>query len=337
MNNIYHCLDDVYNANILVMVDGDNCPLCVDHGKQYHLFNPCIGNEKASFHKRKFFILFYLDKIISIMQSSRGRRILDDYLSFDWNLKTNDQHKLATKLVSGYLSLLTGDDRRFVDIVLKHTKYVTFNQFRTALYASFNKFKATIQDQPFQLLYHLDSGIGSEHWLTHLLWPELRQLNCTVVDRLEDIKDGHVVIIDDAIYSGCHMAGLLDELATADCTFHLIIPFVTNEGLATVKSACPGELISYHQELMISLWDILATEAPDLFHVYEDVLMHRWGMEAKPVPCYFDHKVAGEFSSFYQIYCQGQVPGGQNFGTLLTAEPDRSLIQLLANLVNKSV
>lgn len=44
-------------------------------------------------------------------------------------------------------------------------------------------------------------------------------------------------------------------------------------------------------------------------------------------PLYFDHKVAGLFSSYPQIYLDGMIPDGEDFGSLLPIAPDTDIKQ----------
>jgi hypothetical protein len=49
---------------------------------------------------------------------------------------------------------------------------------------------------------------------------------------------------------------------------------------------------------------------------------------------YFDHKVAGEFSTFSSVYLQGKSPNGYSYGSLFKVNPSREKIEELARLYN---
>jgi hypothetical protein len=93
----------------------------------------------------------------------------------NWDMDPVDR-SLDPAKVRPYLDQLELQDRQFVGQLLSHTKYIRFPQFKQSLKRAFNLFSGSFGQKPFHLLLPTDK-IGSEHWLTALLWPEIRKMN----------------------------------------------------------------------------------------------------------------------------------------------------------------
>ena len=133
----------------------------------------------------------------------------------NWDMTSVDRSFDPNK-VEEYLSLLDEPDRSLVDEILRETIYVPFPQFKAALFQSFEMFRQEIGPEGFYLMMAGDK-IGSEHWLTALLWPQLRSLNLIeVIDYLTviPVRPTNILMIDDAIYSGHRVENTIDEFTS---------------------------------------------------------------------------------------------------------------------------
>jgi hypothetical protein len=149
-----------------------------------------------------------------------------------------------------WINLHEGEDKILATKVLEKIDHVSFERFLFGLKESIEKWNTLIMSRPesqrnYALL--LDSrDKKSIQWVTGLALPWLAhppsQIVCLSYDELKSIKNDihHLVIIDDAIYSGNQMTGMLDgflqmrfcselqHLLDKEC--HLIVPFISETG-----------------------------------------------------------------------------------------------------------
>jgi len=279
------------------------------------------------------------------------RSFFDSTLDFNWDMIPIDR-SLDPNKVQEYLSYLNELDRSFVQELLSKTNYVRYADFKKALLQSFELFKQEITQQDFYLLLPTDK-IGSEHWLTALLWPQLRTLNlkeivnCTSKLPLQGVTN--ILIIDDAIYSGNNTIAKIDdftyELAESlnleddevgkYFNFHIMIPFITPGGTRSVRSFCKErqtQCTIYGVYYLLGLTSLI-----DVKKYYpenaEDILYQKFGIEILNLPpVYFDHKVAGPMSTFSTIYLEGRIPDDGSYGSLFKVNPSREKIEELERL-----
>ena len=282
-----------------------------------------------------------------------------DYtLNFNWDMFPIDRSFDPIK-VQLYLSLLNEHDRYFIYELLNSTTYVDYFQFKQALFQSFKLFQQNINNEEFYLLLTNDK-IGSEHWLSALLWPQLRILN--IQDIISEtsklpLKITNILIIDDAIYSGWHtfstVFDFVDNLANylnieenevgKYFKWHFVIPFISYPGTNAIRSKCTEWNTScnfYSINYLPDLDELIDIDIRKYFPVNtENVIYQKFGIHDidKP-PIYFDHKVAGKQSTFITIYLDGRLPNGESFGSLLKTYPSREkieeIIQLYHNWLN---
>jgi hypothetical protein len=293
-----------------------------------------------------------------------------DYtLNFNWDMVPIDRSFDVNK-VQGYLSLLTEPDFSFVKDVLNKTTYVNYLEFKQALNQSFELFRKTARDEQFYLLLPTDK-IGSEHWLTALLWPQLRTMNCCqIINETPQLplQNGihNILIIDDAFYTGTNTYNKIDNLiftlsevlnidnnneAGKYFNFHLVIPFMSTEGKKFLTDECNfrhTQCNFYGIHYLPVLKELL-----DISKYYpensEQILRDRFEISLKlelPIAdmpaIYFDHKVAAPESTFSSIYLQGKIPNidlaqlyeykDGNYGSLFKVNPSREKIDELAGL-----
>lgn len=281
-----------------------------------------------------------------------NRSFFDRTLQYNWDMVPVDRSFDPYK-VSQYLSLLSEPDRSFVSNLLNVTTYLPYTQFKKALLSSFQQFAKNIGNNEFYLVVS-KHRIGSEHWLISLLWPQLRYLNMKeIIDENSIIPPSnsiHLVIIDDASYSGVSAFGLIDEVTynipkefQKYVTVHLVLPFISKASQRFLLDECKVmgiNCIMYAIYYMPSLRELM-----DVSKYYpeneEDILRQRFGIAAEweeqmliiDMPAiYFDHKVASTRSTFSSIYLDGQLPNGSKFGSLFKVNPSRYKIEQLEQL-----
>lgn len=216
---------------------------------------------------------------------------------------------------------------------------------------AFDDFKNAVGEQPFYLVLPTDK-IGSEHWLAALLWPQLREMNLVeIVDKYYPFSMDQryrLLILDDAIYSGHHIIGTIDELTyklagewnisqsevAAHFKVDVVTPFINMNGASEMNRFATGmnisiTIYSVYQLLPLSAYINLQDYYPD-----EYLFTQKFGSDIlDSPPVYFDHKVAGYMSTFPGIYLEGRVPDKTNLGPLLKELPSRQKIEELASMV----
>ena len=263
-----------------------------------------------------------------------------------WDMAPVDRSFDPNK-VQEYLAKLEEADSSFIRELLNKTMYISYVEFKQSLLQSFELFRREIAGDEFSLMLPVDR-IGSEHWLTALLWPELRTMNVKSHSR-------DILIIDDAIYCGIRTVetiGKIIKVADRNMHFHLVIPYVTEGGSEYVMATCKGNnmrctIYNIHRCLPLNtLMDIGkyypnprpdSTAPEDYYEDYLVILLYqKFGILGLDNPAiYFDHKVANNRSTFASIYLQGRLPDGSSYGSLFKVDPSREKIEELSKYVNK--
>lgn len=119
-------------------------------------------------------------------------------------------------------------------ILFEQTKYVVYEEFKSKLLQATNIFMSQNNNQ-FYLLLCSHSKIGSEHWLTLLVWKLIRNQCLGIIDPCTDSpeENSHLLIIDDCIYSGCNIASTIDDFTfriSSKFPIHIIVPFISYQG-----------------------------------------------------------------------------------------------------------
>lgn len=279
-----------------------------------------------------------------------GIEFLDLTLQYNWDMEPVDRSFDLVK-VKAYLGLIPEPYRSVIVILLGNTKYIPYFEFKQSLLQAFEIFRNTIGNTELLLFMNIDK-IGSEHWVTALLWPQLREFNITrIIDSNSEIKldsVNDILIIDDAIYSGHNILFQIDTLTYNIAEkvgakqneigryvhFHLIVPYVSLEGEQEISQFCRDMNIGlsiYSRYDLNGLNKIINIEVlgPEI----KDQLYNLFGIEWTNAPAlYFDHKVAGPQSSYPTIYLEGRLPDGSQFGPLLKSLPSRYKIEELEQL-----
>jgi hypothetical protein len=194
------------------------------------------------------------------------------------------------------------EDQTLAAKILKKIDHVSFDRFIFGLKASIEKWNTLIMSRPeSQRNYAIlldDRDEKSIQWVTSLALPWLAHPPTQIITfgKLETIKKDiqHLVIIDDAVYSGNQMTGFLDELdrtrilpqhqhlLNKEC--HIIVPFISENGK---KRLSEREVNIIHHETIPNF----KIEGLDI-----------GGQTAT----YFAHKIAQEGTSTISIISSGE-------------------------------
>lgn len=162
------------------------------------------------------------------------------------------------------------NDRAFIEELLNNTIYINYQTFKKSLLLSFEMFRQEIDNSQFYLLLP-NSKIGSEHWITEILWPLLRNMNLIdIIDQQQNLilKDVvNILIIDDAIYSGQNTITKIEAIIFAAALanpkigfmnvgkyfkFHIVTPYTTRNGGDKVikKSTNLKQIMSFTRQII---------------------------------------------------------------------------------------
>jgi len=267
--------------------------------------------------------------------------ILDQLGMYDWSMEPVDRRVDTNRLMRFIQEEALDDLDEIVLIELaKHTTYVSFEKLM-------DKMIMLVKSLPEQinLLFDTTDKLGSEHWLSVLLWPYLQEKVVKVINTYRDIDNEHpIVILDDCIYSAQHMMKTIAKIShdynctqdpayclnpTNQVTMIKGLPdltvknkYLTNKIIVAVPyisvTAEAIYLPMFSRSVNIDLEIVfvhklypfinILRELPNTKDLFESTLdlidyMHeRWETFDANIPIYFDHKIAGEHSSFPTIY-----------------------------------
>lgn len=124
-------------------------------------------------------------------------------------------NELDFENINKYLNSLCNEEIKemMTHFFLENTKYISFKEFKDALFNSFNKFIELIENKDYYLILH-SSARKSNYWCALLLFIYLdenknikrpiRILNNLKIDK-NDINDKMLLFLDDASYSGTQL------------------------------------------------------------------------------------------------------------------------------------
>lgn len=230
------------------------------------------------------------------------------------NLKPTLSHRLNKKLAIKYLSLQPNDESRFFALLaLKYTKYVNFNNFYNNLLNSVNLFN-NLANTKSSLIIPADAikKLSSELWTFLLAYDKFSD---KIQEISTEISNNNIVLIDDALYSGMHMANNIYNIVSktdTKFTFHIIAPYVTLNSMDYIrKTFYKHNIIFYYSYIMKPFKSLILKDFMDKFHLNKKdalKLINKVGEsflieeQVNPVAIYFDHKIPDEFSSICSIY-----------------------------------
>ena len=250
----------------------------------------------------------------------------------NWDLTTEESGFDPVK-VQEYLDQLNGSDQEFVREVLNNTTHITYEKFKTMLLTVTQKFIDTIGDKPFYIL--LDEKVNSQDWILAIIWPLIRKLN--VIDVIYEDSDVEisdqpvtVVIFDDMLYTGQRIMELIErflycqDLITGHAStakFHEKAPLVSFKVVCPLSTDgvdfdsfmtglvphCPSAEKLPQIQLLLEVEMKTLEQLIDISKYYDKegdlvkLLIFSLGLPL----VIFDHKVAGNCSTYSQIYLEG--------------------------------
>lgn len=286
--------------------------------------------------------------VVTLKQDSKIVSVLDKNINESWDLPDTDR-SLDQKNIGEYVSKLEPKYSSVVKHLLDTTVYIKFKDFKSNLIKSFITFASSIGSNPVYLLWETNK-FGSGNWLVQVLWPLIKKYKINIKGVITENDDKipesklDVLIIDDAIYSGNHIIGLVDSwtfnvavkqtkkespdqkefLQDHMIKLHIIAPYVNTIGVQTVKKGIRS-ITGISDTTIYSTVEFKP-------YILDNTIAEMFDVEVPRIVSniYFDHKVANNFGSFPQIYLDGIIPGGNNFGSLMKEVPSRAMIEKLA-------
>jgi hypothetical protein len=229
-------------------------------------------------------------------------------------------------------------ERTFARVIIENTRYISFQEMKNKLMHVVNQLNL----RQFNVLFDTTSKIGSEHWLTLLVWDVIRDRCVKVINDFEDIdNDLPIILIDDCIYSGNHTSDLLDGLVYNSARelnkelknqFVIIVPYSSIHGPKDIRANAEGFggnigaiLVGEYIKSFMSIEPITTCMKKDPDGCFE-YMNETFGVEGLALPLYFDHKIANEFGSFPQFYTH-----------ILKKLPSREKIELIMKTIEAQV
>lgn len=263
----------------------------------------------------------------------------------------NGEHAIDPIKKINYLNSIKDERyKKIVKYIIDHTIYVTMSTLLDKISININKFLSEVNDD-FYLLFQ--DKIGSEQYLTAQFYDQLKNNSYYkgVIKNNSYISHGHILIIDDAIYSGNNTLVTIDEYTyynvknknNLDCWageeiiskktkklfknvyFNILTAYVSAGGKESINYFCDSSGINCvfsTEETLISISEYCEKDKLINDYKYTSKILKP---ECDPCGLYFDHKVANEFGTYPQIYLEGRREDGSSFGTILTNLPFRPL------------
>lgn len=282
-------------------------------------------------------------------------KVMFDKLSvFNWNMEPVDRSIDPTKYTIYINSISDNKLKAVVDGIIQNTIYINFSTFKHYLDAL-----TTTLPVKFNLLLDTEK-IGSEHWIIALIWDKIRDKVVKIINTKDNIDNEYpIVIMDDCIYSARHSIGLMGELiirhnernyrGTEELIYFSTrdISTVINRTLNNeiiILSVCTSTTGAYYINefkadvgVRVKMFSGF-TLAPAVLLVKDklentiygfmdnedavDYFIDHIGAKDTNLAIYFDHKIAGEFSSFPDIYSK-----------IVKASPSRYKIEQLERML----
>lgn len=255
-----------------------------------------------------------------------------------------------------FLSIPDGLFKELISEILQATRYIPFDEFLETFLNAISK----IQAPKFHLYFDITGKVGSEHWLTALAFPRIKDRIVSVITdhRVHDADPEYpVLLIDDCVYSGCNMCGKIDYLKGSEDYHYIVLTgYSTQSGQKGILRCNFGKSVTFITGGIIQEY----SQFPGILSIIkkisiekgireDNVLYDTLGCESGCVsPVYFDWKVANEFGSIPGVYIHGVTDFGQvtqdktvtvytgSFPLPIQFAPDRKCIDFTADfLINK--
>ena len=264
-----------------------------------------------------------------------------------WSATHDGRRFIYDDVHNAYLAELDTIDRKDVERLLDSTFYIDWSQMIRMARSSVARFLDDVGGEPYYIL--LSWKFGSEDLVIAKIWDLLEASNLIGFIDYDDPwiyeQNANVLIIDDAIYSGQNMTDQIHNLVTSnedvEIDIYIVVSVSASNGIGMIRvevdmlsgrryelrKLCPKSFDSDTPIYNVNLRGIYTTLLEGV-PTFSDDFRNRFGAQCVlQVPLYFDHKVAGLFSSYPQIYLDGHVSDGEDFGSLLPYPPDTDLKQ----------
>ena len=148
--------------------------------------------------------------------------------NISWDMEEIDRSFDNNKIINYLNSIDDEKIKEITKIIINNTKYIKFNELKESLIKQIDRLPENI-NLYFGFEYN---KIGSEHWLSILLWPYLKNKVYKIINTYKDIDNIYpIVIIDDAMYSGQNMLRSVDLLHEHYNTYNEDYDLIYNFGL----------------------------------------------------------------------------------------------------------
>ncbi|MEM3857963.1 MAG: hypothetical protein QW478_01010 [Candidatus Micrarchaeaceae archaeon] len=259
--------------------------------------------------------------------------------------------------IKDYLDKINNNEHKeIINALIKNTVYVKFSTFKQELLNAFNQFTHQIGNNPFYIM--LPEKISSSHWFVALLWNRIKQLNLQGFLNIQSkiTTPINILIIDDCIYSGTEIAGMIDEFTTNnvynDYNFHIVAPYYSEAGKASIESMKKSEIEKMVENLPekfkpkfingvsndIKYYTI--HKVPTLVDITKNLDIDTYtvfGFQSNILPLIiFDHKVANSSSTYRSFYLDGKYCDS-SCGLMLKNNYSREKIDQIENLSYMSI
>ena len=231
------------------------------------------------------------------------KETLNELSKYDWTMIEVDRGIDINKATKYLQSITNMKDKGITKDIIDNTIYIPFNVFYNELIKLIDRLPSK-----FNLLFDIKEKVGSEHWITLLIWSYIKDNVINIINDIDDVTNEYpILIVDDSIYSGHHLSGVMDEFSynyknkfnkKLENSFVILVPYASEIGVDTINNAL--------QHININADIIYGNKLQDIsFHIYdynERYMYDNFMSESIPTGIYFDHKIAGNFSSFPLIY-----------------------------------
>lgn len=299
---IFSFKNDIYG--IVINVDISN-EIAIKYDIKYDLINILDIDLEINFNPFSIFFKFVYpnpnfnyNKYLADVKINKS--ILDKLSLKNWDMIDVDRSIDVDKLQKYLNSIPNPQSKLVVEYIINKTMYVTFKQMKSELLKQIKKLPDKIN-----IYFPLGDKIGSEHWIIVLLWPYLRNKTIKVITKPDDLDNLYpILMLDDAIYSGARMHGMIEEFMYSlqgdqEITFIILVTYALSSGLNSIKE----NLKNYKLKLDFYVDNIITSESniilngQTLNHIDVYLISE---IDIRSAALYFDHKIS--ITTHSQIY-----------------------------------
>ena len=212
--------------------------------------------------------------------------------------------------------------------IVVQTKYISFKEFIHEVQSIVRK----IDIDSYSIYINTEDPCHSEYWCLVLVWHIIKDHVKNIFTSIDQITNEYpILLIDDCIYSGLQMATIIREINNAvsgNIQFNICAPYASTAISLLIPKMIDGNFIKKNYRVHTNMnklsLNYLIGNYISPFKSKNTLNFWRF-LDASPacLPIYFDHKIAGNDSSFPFIYEK-----------LVTALPNRNPILALYKFKN---